>query len=146
MRGQIYDIDGLTFFTFGGAKSHDISDGVLEVGDPRIKKWKKYFDKMYRINHVSWWEQEMPSEEEMIDGISNLTLYNNKIDYILTHCTASSTQALLDHMYKPDFLTDYFESIKSEVDYKCWLFGHYHDNRAVTSKDIVLYEQIIRIA
>ena len=30
MRGQIYDIQGRTFFTMGGASSHDIQDGILE--------------------------------------------------------------------------------------------------------------------
>lgn len=55
MRGQIYDIEGNKFFTFGGASSHDISDGILEQDDPRIKKWKKDYSKMFRINHVTWW-------------------------------------------------------------------------------------------
>jgi len=37
MRGQVFNIDGKTYFTFGGASSHDISDGILERNDPRIK-------------------------------------------------------------------------------------------------------------
>jgi hypothetical protein len=28
MRGQIFNIGGKTYFTFGGARSHDISDGI----------------------------------------------------------------------------------------------------------------------
>ena len=28
-RGQIFDIEGHSYFTFGGARSHDISDGIL---------------------------------------------------------------------------------------------------------------------
>lgn len=28
MRGQIFEINGITFFTMGGASSHDIQDGV----------------------------------------------------------------------------------------------------------------------
>ena len=70
-----------------------------------------------------------------------------KVDFILTHCTASSTAALLSHgLYKPDKLTNYFEEIRCNIDYKRWLCGHYHDNKAITIKDIVLYEQIVRIA
>ena len=122
MRGQVFDIDGLKFFTFGGASSHDISDGVLEIDDTRVK-------------------------EEMDAGIENLAKHNNKVDFILTHCTASSTAALLSHgLYKPDKLTNYLEEIRCNVDYKRWLCGHYHDNKAITTKDIVLYEQIVRIA
>ena len=29
-RGQVFDLGGRTFFTMGGASSHDIQDGVLE--------------------------------------------------------------------------------------------------------------------
>ena len=29
MRGQVFDIEGYTFFTMGGASSHDIQDGIL---------------------------------------------------------------------------------------------------------------------
>ena len=147
MRGQVFDIDDLKFFTFGGAASHDISDGVLEIDDPRVKEWRDDPDKMYRINHISWWEREMPNQEEMDEGIKNLAEHNNKVDFILTHCTASSTAALLSHgLYKPDKLTNYLEEIRRNVDYKRWLCGHYHDNKAITIKDIVIYEQIVRIA
>lgn len=146
MRGQIYSINGLTFFTFGGATSQDISDGILEIDDPRVKEWKYDLDKMYRINHVSWWKEEMPSQEEMDEGMRNLERHGNKVDYILTHCTSSSMQALLSHgKYKHDQLTDYLESIKCNTDYQFWMFGHYHQNTAITAKDLLLYEQIIRI-
>ena len=146
-RGQVFDIDGTTFFTFGGAASHDISDGILEIGDLKIKEWSRNPNKMFRINHKSWWKEEMPSEEEIQEGICSLNDVGNKVDFILTHCAASSTAALLSHgLYKPDSLTDYFEEIKNKVEFKKWLFGHYHDNKAVNDKEILLYDQIVRIA
>ena len=146
MRGQVFTIEDKTFFTFGGASSHDIKDGILEIDDPRIRPWRKDPDKMYRINHISWWEEELPSIREMIDGRVNLDKNNNKVDFIISHCTASSTQALLsDGLYKPDILTDYFEEIKNIVNYKRWIFGHYHIDKAITDKDICLFEQIVRI-
>ncbi len=39
-RGQIFEISGKTFFTMGGASSHDISDGILDPNDPDFKKRK----------------------------------------------------------------------------------------------------------
>ena len=56
MRGQVFDIQGKRFFTFGGASSHDVQDGILEPDDPRISKWYRGYDKMFRINHTSWWK------------------------------------------------------------------------------------------
>ena len=146
MRGEIYEIEGKTFFTFGGARSHDIHDGILEVGDPRIKEWSRNYYKMFRINHISWWAEEMPSEAEMQNGLNNLDAAGNKVDFIITHCCASSTQALMSHgFYNPDELTDYLETIRINTDFKRWFFGHYHDNKAINEKEILLYEQIVRI-
>lgn len=89
MRGQVFHIEDQSFFAFGGASSHDISDGILEPDDPDFKEKKKRLDKapfaLYRINHMSWWERELPSEEEMKEGLNNLAKQNNKVDYILTH-------------------------------------------------------------
>ena len=48
-------------------------------------------------------------------------------------------------MYQPDTLTDYLEEIRQKCQYRKWFFGHYHDNRNVTEKDLMLYEQMIRI-
>ncbi len=63
MRGQVFTINGKTFFTFGGAQSHDISDGILETDDPRIAEWQYDYCKMFRINHISWWQEELPSQK-----------------------------------------------------------------------------------
>ena len=71
MRGQVFAIDGKSVFTFGGASSHDIDGGILEPEDPDFKRTKRKLDQgwlPYRINHVSWWRQELPSQEEMEEG------------------------------------------------------------------------------
>ena len=114
------------------------------------KRKKKNLDKgwrPYRINHLSWWKEELPSEEEMEEGRRNLMDNNHKVDFIVTHCAASSTAALLGQgLYKPDLLTDYLEEIRQTVKFKKWFFGHYHDNRNVNAEEILLWEQMIRIS
>ena len=101
----------------------------------------------YRINHLSWWERELPTEEEMAEGRKNLALNGNKVDFIVTHCCSSSTQALLSGgMHKPDILTKYLEEIRQTTKFNKWFFGHYHDNLNVNNEEILLYEQIIRIS
>ena len=153
MRGQVFHIDDLSFFTFGGARSHDISAGILDPEDPDFRKKKRMLDRdhvFYRVKRRSWWEREMPSEEEMQEGIVNLKKEGNKVDYILTHCTYNALLPQLDGgagMYKKDYLSDYFQEIKQTVDFKHWLFGHFHVNKTFQwEKASCLYEQIIRIA
>ncbi len=149
MRGQIYEIDGKSFFTFGGASSHDIESGILDPEDPDFKEKKKWLDRewqSYRVNHITWWAQELPSEEEMQEGRVNLAAHDNQVDFIVTHCCATSTQMLIDEQkLKPDIETDYLEEIKRTIQFKKWLFGHYHDNRNVSKKEILIYEQFVRI-
>lgn len=149
MRGQVFTIEGKKIFTFGGAGSHDISGGILEPDDPDFKKKKRELDRdwiSYRINHLSWWQEELPSEEEMEEGRRNLEANGNEVDYIVTHCCATSTQALISFgMYQKDCLTDYLEELLLKVRFKKWFFGHYHDNQNVNARELLLYEQIIRI-
>lgn len=145
-RGQVLNLQGKKFFTFGGAKSHDISDGILEPGDKRIKEWDKNYNKMFRVNGVSWWREEMPSQEEMDEGICNLQKENNKVDYILTHCPPTSVLKQMNNNYGSDYLTDYLQAIKENIKYKKWLFGHMHVNKNYQwDKAACLYEQIVRI-
>ena len=149
MRGQIYEIDGKSFFTFGGASSHDIESGILDPEDPDFKEKKKWLDRewrSYRVNHITWWAQELPSEKEMQEGRTNLAAHDNQVDFIVTHCCATSTQMLIDEQkLKPDIETDYLEEIKQAIQFKKWFFGHYHDNRNVSKKEILIYEQFVRI-
>ena len=147
LRGEVYDIGGYKFLAMGGARSHDIQDGVLEVGDPRIKIWKKDDFKLFRINHISWWEEEIPNEEERKNALKNLAENDYKIDYILTHEAPSSDVVLMDHLlYHPDEYSKWLEmEIRQKVKYKKWFFGHYHLNLDVNEKETCLFERRIRI-
>lgn len=147
LRGEVYDIGGYKFLAMGGARSHDIQDGVLEVGDPRIKIWKKDNFKLFRINHISWWEEEIPNEEERKNALKNLAENDYKVDYILTHEAPSSDVVLMDHLlYHPDEYSRWLEmEIRQKVRYKKWFFGHYHLNLDVNEKETCLFERRIRI-
>lgn len=152
MRGQVFDINGQSFFTFGGASSHDISDGILEKDDPRLKKWRKDYTKFFRINHISWWTEELPSQKEMDEGLANLQKHNNRVNYIITHSPYTSIMKYIGAMsagknsYKPDTLTDYLQKIKDNTHYGLWIFGHMHDNyRFPWDKSACLFEQIVRL-
>lgn len=150
MRGQVFEIQGRKFFTFGGASSHDVQDGILEQDDPRINEWYRDYDKMFRINHVSWWKEELPSKAEMTEGIMNLKQNESQVDYIITHSPYTSVLRQLDQgtgVYKLDILTDYLQEIKESVEYRKWFFGHMHVNQNFPEDNaIAIYEQIIRIS
>ena len=153
MRGYIFDICDKKIFAFGGASSHDIQDGILDRDDfvddedfrSTVKEWDKK-DKWFRINHMSWWKQEMPTQEEMDFGLKTLKEYDNKVDYIVSHCCPQEIASLFSHgLYKPDQLTQYFNDVKDTVKFDKWFFGHYHDNAQILENYYLLYEQIVRV-
>lgn len=151
-RGQVFEIEGKTFFTFGGASSHDIQGGVLDRKDPDFYEKRRKALNMelpYRIIHESWWPQELPTEEEMQEGLRNLARHDDKVDYVITHCCATSIQKQLGeesgNRYEADVLTDYFQNIEQKLQYQHWYFGHYHEDRCVDEKHSLLYRAIISL-
>lgn len=149
MRGQVFELAGKRIFTFGGAASHDISDGILETSDSNIKQKIKDLEgrgALFRINHVSWWKEEMPTELEMEEGLENLAKHGNKVDYIISHCCPGQVQRLIDErLDEQNELTAYFDSIRLGVEYEKWYFGHYHLDKTITPKEVLLYHRIIEL-
>ena len=124
MRGQIFEISGLTFFTMGGASSHD---------------------KAYRREGISWWPEELPSDSEYEEAITNLDKHNWEVDFVLTHCAPDSVMNQIAVRYEHDKLTNFLEAVRQDLTYDWWFFGHYHTNKNVTQQDICLYEQIVNV-
>ena len=154
MRGQVYEIDGKKFFTFGGAASHDISDGILERND--FKTEEEFIDtynkmeregKSFRVNHFSWWKEEMPNEKEYEIAKDNLKKNDYKVDYIISHDISGR---ILHQMYdniggcNPNQLNDFFDWVDENVEYKHWYFGHHHIDRDFDNNKIsCVYSSII---
>lgn len=153
MRGQVFELDNKTIFTFGGASSHDIRDGILDKSDPDFKTKLSHLRKrpyaQFRINHVSWWERELPDESEMQTGLWSLEKHNNRVDYVFTHAPYTSLLRQMDGgsgLYESDRLTDYLQTIKQTVDYKHWLFGHMHVEKPFYwERATCTYEKITRL-
>ena len=126
MRGQVFDIDGLKFFTMGGANS---------------------IDKYSRKENISWWAREMPSQEELQEGIDNLEKVDFKVDYVLTHCCGTSLISQLIYSYDSDTLTSFFDHLEFDfgLQFKHWYFGHYHRDKKLDDKHTCLYNSIVKL-
>ena len=151
MRGHVFNLDGVSVFVFGGARSHDISGGILRPWEYQTAgefkaACKRLSDSgsLFRIDHISWWEAELPSDEEMERGIRSLYGNDWKVDFVVSHCAPTSIAAMAGFSDK-DRLTDYLEQVREKLSFRRWFFGHYHDNRQLLGKYIMLYEQMVRI-
>lgn len=124
MRGQTFKIEDKTFFTFGGASSHD--------------KW-------IREENKTWWAQEIATSAEMMSGVGSLEQTNNEVDYIITHCCSTTTQYKIAPWFEPDVMTQYLNFIEKNVKFKHWYFGHYHIDKDIGEFYTCLYNRIVRI-
>ena len=149
MRGQIFDLQGYSFFTMGGARSHDIDDSILNPNAPDFEEQYWALRRMgarFRVNHHSWWKQELPSQSEYEEARRNLERIHYKVDYVVTHCAPSSIVDILgDGGYVHDHLTDFLEEVKEKAKFHYWLFGHYHDNRMIDDRFVLLWEQMVQV-
>lgn len=125
MRGQVYNINGNTIFTMGGADSID-------------KEWRKEGE--------SWWVREMPSLEEYKEAEANLSKYHYNVDYIITHCCSNRWVDILSTMHPiHDKLTNFFEVLEDDVNFKHWYFGHHHGDLPLDEKHSLLYQKIVEL-
>lgn len=124
MRGEIYEIDGKKFFTFGGASSHD--------------KWN-------RTEGVSWWSQELPTYAECEYALGNLEKHNWKVDYVITHCAPDSVQYMINPTYYHDLATNFLERVNKDLEFEHWYFGHYHIDQQMDDKHTAIYQDVITL-
>lgn len=117
-RGNVYNIDGNSFFVFGGCKSSP--------------KWKEM---------GLWYDGEEPSDKELSLAYDNLKRHNFCFDYILTHKYEGAdrigtvSERLLE-------LTGYIEE---NVKYKKWYYGHWHYGKIVDDKHTVVFDEMIKL-
>lgn len=105
-RGEYYTIDGKTFWTMGGAMSHD-------------KEW--------RTEGYSWWPEEIPSVAEMEHGLQTLEQHENQVDYIITHTMPQSLiSPILSVHYDNEPTRSYFDEVYRRIDFGAWFCGHFH--------------------
>ena len=123
-RGEVFNLYGKKFFTFGGARSQDINS---------------------RKEGATWWREEMPTKKEMEYGLENLKKNNNKVDYIITHCCPYSVEREISNWFEKNSLTSYFDFIKDNIEFSNWYFGHYHLDKIINDKFTCHYNSIERL-
>ena len=125
MRGQVYDMEGISFFTMGGGYS---------------------IDKMYRIPGRSWWPEEMPNQEEYALGRRMLARRGGRVDFIISHAAPASVMAHLvkSGVFQTSFpqeapLHAYLQEVEEHTRYKRHYFGHLHMDGGMPGGQVALY-------
>lgn len=126
MRGYVYTIEGRAFWVMGGGYS---------------------IDKPWRVENVSWWAAEMPTEAEYTRGLQELEKVGNKVDYILTHTAPRPVAVRLVPELLPgeEALQYYLQMIAEQVEFEEWYFGHWHMDRVIDGRYYAMMNEVVRI-
>lgn len=124
-RGQVFNIEGMRYFTFGGGESPD---------------------KELRTEHETWWREELPSPAEMAEGAEAIDEVGCELDIILTHEPPSLVKsAILLRLGKSDRvnkLNGYLDEINRSCKFKRWYFGSIHEDRVITPNHIAVFNEL----
>ena len=104
----------------------------------------------WRVEGESWWVQELPTFEELDEGIANLKRYKNKVDFIITHSCGQRAlmypqiriEAGIKTMCPESHLLSNFEDV---VQFKHWYFGHFHIDAQLSDKYTVLHHKVVKL-
>lgn len=129
MRGEVYDIDGSTFFCMGGAQS---------------------VDKDFQQANGTWFPEELPDDYEYKNALRNLDECGWAVDFVLSHTCANRLLAeaigcagLPGVGIITDELTDFFDGLEDKLAFVHWFFGHFHNDDQLDERHSVLYQSIV---
>lgn len=130
MRGEVYGLDGHSVFVMGGGYS---------------------MDKCLRTAGVSWWPEEMPSEEEYRNASANLEKVKHQVDYMITHTAPSESVYYLSTLRRLGIkntvteelpLTTFLDGLQRRVAYRHWYFGHFHADAALWRNQTAIFNSL----
>lgn len=124
MRGEIYEIEDMSYFVFGGGESDDLD---------------------LRADANTWWEAEMPSEEEMNRGLENLAARDNKVDFIVTHEPSGKASGYLTRRARLDGVNIYLNRIEETVKFKRWFFGCIHMDKTMSRQHRAVFNDVVPV-
>ncbi len=113
-RGEIYNINGVSIFTFGGCRSS--------------AKWAE---------RGLWYEGDDPTVDEVEYAKEKLSDAGLKVDYVLTHKYEAHRDTTVS-----EALGDLVKFIEENVEYKKWYYGHWHSECEVDKKHIMIYKTL----
>ena len=117
MRGELFQLEGHSFFCFGGARS---------------------VDRDARIPYVSWWPEEVPSQAEFDHALDNLKKADYQVDYVLTHTApeqlvrSAAKTVGLGRDYCP--VREMLDKLAERISCKAWFCGHMHKDMQNSTK------------
>lgn len=126
MRGQIFTIENQKIFTMGGGESPDIE---------------------IRFEMNTWSEQEIPTREELIEGVENLQKNSAEIDIVITHEPPAKIKEFLllqtSNAASITAINTYLEDVSRTCKFKHWYFGSLHMDKFISTTHACVFNNVV---
>ena len=124
-RGGVFQLEGKTFFAFGGGDSEDHDE---------------------RLQSNMWWSAEQPEEQEVRQAHEALSQVNYQVDYILTHDVPTRLKGFLNmEDNELSLIHAFLEIIGKNTEYKTWFFGKYHMDKVIAPCYHAVFREVIPV-
>lgn len=121
MRGQIFNLNGCSFFVMGGASS---------------------YDREYRTEGRNWWKEELPTDREYDEAVATLKIHGWNVDYVITHTLPSKYQKEIDR-FPLSPMEQFLDFIDDRLEFRHWYCGHIHEDMDLDDRHTILYNNIV---
>lgn len=126
MRGQVFELEGKTFFAMGEAPTFHKARlmGLIDGPDPGV-----------------------PTDEEFAEAERNLTQHGWRVDYVLTHSAPTNLIGRIPDRKKVfrTTISEWLEDVAERLTFDRWFFGHYHCDQEVDGKYFCLFNQLYEL-
>ena len=124
MRGQYYTIAQKNVFTFGGGQSEE-NNSYLEPDEEQ--KWLK----------------ELPTDEELAEGLANLAEHDNTADLIISYEPPAKMIEFIDiGTTSRNHINTYLDKVLDTAKFKMWYFGKRHINKLIPPRYRCIFDAI----
>lgn len=126
-RGYVYTIEGYNILSIGGAMS---------------------MDRIYRQEHISFWMDEVISSDDIQRAFTQLKIFKNKVDFVLTHTCPLSVleyelnnskddnyEAKIKFALENDPSAKLLDKVKDQILFRTWYYGHFHIDKKIISPE-----------
>ncbi len=126
LRGQVYQIEDQTVFAFGGGESPDIE---------------------IRFEMNTWSDKEIPTREELLEGVENLQKTDGKVDIIITHEPPAKIKDFLLLNTGLDApitaINTYLEDVGKTCTFSHWYFGSMHMDKFISATHACVFRNVL---
>ena len=124
MRGQYYTIAEKNVFVFGGGQSEE-NNSYLEPDDEKS------------------WIKELPTDEELEEGLRNLEQHGNEADFIISYEPPARMIEFIDiGKTSRNHINTYLDKVLDTAKFKMWYFGKRHINKLIPPRYRCIFDAV----